>query len=129
MASFTNFKALKRPSSPNYFLACPAQYCNIKPDQVVPIYPISVEQLQHKWYAAVRGMPRWELVQQRKNQLEYIQRSWLFRFPDLISVQFISEGEGRSSIALLSRAKYGYYDFGVNKRRVLSLLERLHVDK
>lgn len=129
MGIYTDFKALKRPSSPNYYLACPADYCNIKPDVISPTYPISIAMLRARWLAAIKPEPRWVLLHAKGDQLEYVQRSWLFRFPDYISVQFIKRGEDKSSIAILSRAKYGYYDFGVNHKRVTRLLERLNVKK
>ena len=129
MEAYTDFKALKRPSSPNYYLACPADYCNIKPDVVTPIYPVSVARLRVLWLQAIKPEPRWVLLHADNVQLEYVQRSWLFRFPDYISVQLIEMGKERSSLALLSRSKYGHYDFGVNRKRVKRLLERLDVKK
>lgn len=81
------------------------------------------------WLQAIKPEPRWVLLHADNVQLEYVQRSWLFRFPDYISVQLIEMGKERSSLALLSRSKYGHYDFGVNRKRVKRLLERLDVKK
>jgi len=60
---------------------------------------------------------------QRRSVL--IQRSALFRFPDLVTVEFVALAPDRSSLALYSRARYGRSDFGVNRRRVLRWLSRL----
>jgi uncharacterized protein (DUF1499 family) len=46
-------------------------------------------------------------------------------FPDTISALFRSEEEGRSTLAVYSRSQYGYWDFGVNRRRVLTWLAEL----
>ncbi|MGB3187474.1 MAG: DUF1499 domain-containing protein [Ornithinimicrobium sp.] len=48
----------------------------------------------------------------------YLQRSALMGYPDYISVRFIPIDEGRSTLAVLSRARYGSSDLGVNQKRV-----------
>ncbi len=53
------------------------------------------------------------------------ERSAFFGFPDLIDVETIETGEAKSTLAIYSRSKYGYYDFGVNKRRVETWLREL----
>jgi hypothetical protein len=126
MNSVTNFKELKRPSSPNYYLACPPGFCNIKPDKDSPVFPVSVQILRSSWLNSIKSEPRFKLLYSKNDHYEYVQRSLIFRFPDYVSVCLISHGEGRSSIALLSRSKYGYYDFGVNKKRVERLLKNLN---
>ena len=58
----------------------------------------------------------------------YIQHSPTFRFPDIITVEFVPLGPYRSSIAIYSRSRYGHYDFGKNRKRVgkwLALLEKV----
>ena len=58
----------------------------------------------------------------------YIQHSPIFRFPDIITVEFIRLGSDRSSIAIYSRSRYGELDFGKNHKRVerwLVLLARV----
>jgi uncharacterized protein (DUF1499 family) len=48
----------------------------------------------------------------------YIHHSPTFRFPDIITVEFVPLGPNRSSIAIYSRSRYGHYDFGKNRKRV-----------
>lgn len=58
----------------------------------------------------------------------YIQHSPLFRFSDIVTVELISLGPTRSSIALYSRSRYGEYDFAKNRKRVekwLFLLQKV----
>lgn len=129
MGLYTNFKALKRPSSPNYFLACPTAYCNINPNVLTPVYPISISRLRALWLQVISLEPRWLLMHTAGDHLEYVQRSRLFHFPDFISVCLIDIDQKQSSIAILSRSQYGYYDFGVNRKRVMRLLGRLDVKK
>ena len=59
-------------------------------------------------------------------QYQYRQRSLVFRFPDFVDVRYIPIDDHTSTLAIYSRAKYGYSDFGVNKKRVemwLALLQ------
>jgi uncharacterized protein (DUF1499 family) len=58
----------------------------------------------------------------------YILHSPTFRFPDIITVEFVRLGPDRSGIAMYSRSRYGKVDFGKNRKRVerwLVLLERV----
>lgn len=123
-----NFTDLTRPSSPNYYLACPkGDYCNLTPDQVVPIYPISIETLKAKFMAMLAQQPRiTELsYHAQENQYQWIQRSLIFRFPDYITVQFYAVDADHSTLAIVSHSKYGYSDFGVNQKRVETWLAEL----
>ena len=107
--------ALRGPLAANAFLACP------------PVFAVSADRLAEYWTQMIAAEPR--LVQvaaepgQRRSVL--IQRSALFRFPDLVTVEFVALAPDRSSLALYSRARYGRSDFGVNRRRVLRWLSRL----
>lgn len=122
-----HFQTFHLPSSPNYFLACPKDYCAAESQQVVPIYPVSVTQLQQAWDRAIAPEPRFSLVLDLPDQHQrvYVQKSAFFRFPDFIHVQFIEISEQASTLAVYSHSKYGYSDFNVNQKRVLRLLERL----
>jgi hypothetical protein len=55
----------------------------------------------------------------------YIARSKLLRYPDYVSVRFIPLGENRATLAVFSRARFGYGDRGVNKARILRWLKSL----
>ncbi len=50
--------------------------------------------------------------------LRYVTYSPGMRFPDLVSVEAISAGEGRTGIILYARAQLGRIDFGANKKRL-----------
>ncbi len=58
-------------------------------------------------------------------QLEFEQRSFLFRFPDLVSVRFLPLGESQSTLVIYSRSLLGYSDLGVNRSRVRNWLDAL----
>ncbi len=121
-----DFNNLNRPDKPNYFLACPKDKCNIKPDVIVPCYAKSVDNLKQSVLDYIKQQPRYTLLSESDNQLQYVQRSLLFRFPDYITFQFYDYSENNSSLAILSYSKYGYSDFGVNKARVTGILNYLN---
>jgi len=55
----------------------------------------------------------------------YIARTPLMRFPDYISVRAVDLGNGRAALAIFSRARFGYSDRGVNRKRILAWLAAL----
>ncbi|PWE34423.1 DUF1499 domain-containing protein [Maritimibacter sp. 55A14] len=55
----------------------------------------------------------------------YVQRSRLMGYPDFVSVEARDLGDGRATLAIWSRARYGRSDFGVNAARIDRWLEAL----
>ena len=125
-----DFNHLKRPGSPNYYLACPKDACNIKPDIESPCFDVSAIQLQEAWQKVIDNVVRYTELSRNvdENQIQYVQRSLIMRFPDYVTVHFMPLAEGASTLAILSYSKYGHSDFGVNKKRVDSLLSSLKGD-
>lgn len=50
--------------------------------------------------------------------MTYVQRTEKLKMPDYLTIKFIDLGDGTSTIAVYSRARYGYGDLGFNKARV-----------
>ena len=48
----------------------------------------------------------------------YIQRSPIFGFPDIVTIEFVGLGPERSSVAVYSRSGYGGYDFAKTHKRI-----------
>jgi uncharacterized protein (DUF1499 family) len=119
--------ALRGPLAANAFLACPAGYCAVAEAAVIPVFAVSADRLVEYWRELVAAEPRLVQIAAEPEQQRsvWIQRSALFRFPDLVTVEFVALGPDRSSLALYSRARYGRSDFGVNRKRVLRWLSRL----
>ena len=122
-----NFKSMELADKPNFYLVCPENYCSVAPGEISPSYPMNITQLKTAWDTMIAAQPRVKLVDSipTKQHYQYVQRSLIFRFPDYIDVEFISLSDKRSTLAIYSRAKYGYYDFDVNKKRIKSWLEIL----
>lgn len=105
-------------STPNYDLRCPPDFCP-NPKAPSPVFDVPVDTLISAWKRVIARQPRVKLLDhdEKKACYDYAQRSKVFRFPDLITIQFIDLGN-QSSFAILSRSIIGYSDLGVNKKRV-----------
>jgi uncharacterized protein (DUF1499 family) len=110
----------------NAFLACPPNYCAASDAAVSPLFAVGADRLYHDLLESIASEPRIVIVsEQQSRRLVLIQRSALWRFPDIVTAEFVAIAPNRSSIVLYSRARYGRYDFGVNRRRVETWLARL----
>ena len=66
------------------------------------------------------------IVLDKKNyKFSCIQSTRVFRFPDIIDFEFLTISIDYSSVAIYSRSRYGYYDFNVNKKRVMLWLDEI----
>lgn len=72
--------------------------------------------------AAVATLPRTRILTHTDDYLHAECRSRLFRFVDDLELQ-LRTGEGQ--IAVRSSSRLGYYDFGVNRRRVEKLRSQM----
>ena len=119
--------ALHGPLPQNAFLACPPGYCRGVGSAASPVFAMPADQLYWSVVRLVTGEPRVSVIvdDPQRRRLALIQRSALFGFPDIVIAEVVALRPGRSSLALYSRARYGRYDFGVNRRRVEGWLGRL----
>jgi uncharacterized protein (DUF1499 family) len=122
---------LVRPASPNTALAAPAGF-QPRPDVVTPIYPVSADSLFTAVRAAAAAEPRSypAAIFPDRLQADWVVRSAVFNFPDLVTAQVTEAGNGTAKLLLYSRSVYGYSDLGVNRRRLETWLadldQRLH---
>jgi uncharacterized protein (DUF1499 family) len=117
---------LPRPS----FLSCPPGYCPAAEALASAVFSMPWERLREYWTEVISGEKRVETIvaDPDDRRFVYIQQSPIFRFPDIVTVEFVQLGPNRSSIAIYSRSRYGDYDFGKNRKRVgkwLALLEKM----
>ncbi len=122
-----DFAELKLTNKPNQFLRCPPGFCNGNPNADSPVFDVSVEQLRERWREVLAVQPRVELLAEDEEgqQFDYVQRSARFRFPDIITVRFISVSSSQSTLAIYSRSVYGKSDFLVNHERIEAWLKML----
>jgi uncharacterized protein (DUF1499 family) len=121
-----DFATLTRPRSPNTFLIAPEGFCKAaKADQAAPKFAVSATKLRHAFLSVVIAQPRVSHTLADEGELydDFIARSALFGFPDLVAAQFIAQGQGASTLAVYSRSVYGHSDLGVNRARTLRWLK------
>ncbi len=122
-----DFEEFKLTDTANQYLMCPPGFCDANPHAESPVFDVSVEQLRGRWREVVAVQPRVVLLAEDEDgqQFDYVQRSARFRFPDIITVRFISVSSSLSTLAIYSRSIYGKSDFGVNRERIDAWLKTL----
>lgn len=119
-----DLRTFARDGRPSEFLACPPGYCTANADITVPDHPVALDQLAAIVRAAVAALPRTTIVRDDppRRRLVAVQRTAVLRFVDTFWIELVAHGPNASSLAVYSRPNVGYYDFGVNRRRVEALL-------
>lgn len=122
-----HFDHFTLPTTPNYYLVCPKNKCPHKAHATAPIFTLSKDALITAWKKMQSTQPRLSETYHDKasSHYQYVQRSFVFRFPDYIDVKFYAIDSTHSTLAIFSRSKYGYSDMGVNKKRVSTWLAAL----
>ena len=122
-----SFETLQRRTTPNDALACPRGLCGDRSDIESPIYPVSAQDLRLEFAKVLLTERRVTLVaaDDATSTFRYIQRSAVLGFPDTIVVRFLDLPDGRSTLAIYSRSKFGESDFGVNQARLERWLGKL----
>jgi hypothetical protein len=124
----TDFATLKRPRSPNTYLLAPEGLCReAKTDGTAPVYDAPAAKLRSAFLSIIIAEPRVShtLADEPGLYDDFVVRSAVLGFPDLVSVKFLDVGQGRSTLALYARAVYGRWDLGVNRTRTRAWLKRL----
>ena len=128
---FTDFRALHPPASPNTWLVAPPE---MGPDngsaaanQAAPVFDVPAARLAQAWRCVVEAQPRTAILSVSPDglQIEAQQKSAVFGFVDRISMRAIPLAPRRSTLIAYSRAMLGYWDFGVNRRRLQAWLKAL----
>ena len=125
-----DIRALRSPLPGNAYLACPAGYCAAAEAAPSPSFDMAWERLRDYWLEMIAADPRAVRAGGDPDRRRFflVAHSPLLRFPDVVTVEFVALPETRSSLAIYSRARYGKYDFGKNRKRVqrwLLMLQRV----
>jgi uncharacterized protein (DUF1499 family) len=122
-----DFATLQRGPAPNQYLLCPAALCRTQTDGEAPVFDVSVSKLRAEWDELIADQPRVQVLRRdlTNEQIDYVQRSRLLRFPDIITVRFLPIDDTHATLAIYSRSVYGKGDMGVNRARVEEWLARL----
>jgi uncharacterized protein (DUF1499 family) len=122
-----DFAARNSAGRSNVFAACPKSFCTPPGDIESPVFALSSERLLDDWREVIAAQRDVRLVAEdrARRRFTYIQRTRMLRFPDVVTVEFVALADGRSTLAIDSRSRYGKGDFGVNRGRVTEWLARL----
>lgn len=117
------FRTLRRPDSPNHWLAAPAGFPG-NPDAVAPVLEVPAAVLREAFRAVVKKTPGAAVESESAAGMHVVVTTRIFRFRDDIHAQFIVIGAQQSTLALYSASRAGYWDFGTNRRRIEDWLAR-----
>lgn len=117
---------VRRPASPNTCFAGPAGFTP-SPDLPTRRYDLSPEQLFTVVQDIVVAQPRTTALGLDVGRLraDYVVRSRIFRFPDILLIQVLRTPDAGSALVLYSYSLKGRYDFGVNRGRIEGILTAL----
>lgn len=116
-----DFAQVRRRSSPNDALICPADRCPLaKPDVEPPVFTIAASRLAEKIRDVALAEPRVERLDDGSvaGSMRFVQRSALMHFPDIVDVTIVPLTAGASTLAMYSRSLVGRSDIGVNRQRL-----------
>ena len=128
MYKLINFKELVLKNTRNQYLVLPKNFISkSKPNLISPVFNCNVNDLQGVFIEFINSQNRIrDIVLDKKNyKFSCIQSTRVFRFPDIIDFEFLTISIDYSSVAIYSRSRYGYYDFNVNKKRVMLWLDEI----
>ena len=116
-----NFAELTTPSTFNYFLACPRNFCNkATPNRIVHVYDVNAAQLTEFWQTVLKRQPRISVIKQdpATGYFQYNQSSSILFLPSEVTIQIVPVTDATATFAIYSRSQYGFYDFSSNANRV-----------
>lgn len=120
-----DFASLNLSEKPNQYLLCPPDFCSAEAHGTSPVFDVSVEALRRHWDIVIAAEPRLAVLNDSGGQIDYVQRTAMVRYPDLITVRFIALTPAQSTLAIYSRSIYGSSDFDVNRERIEAWLAAL----
>lgn len=122
-----DFAVVKTPSRPNAWLVAPPGVVDGVPNEPSPVFTMPAAAAAAAWRAIIESDARTRILAVSPDglRIEAEQRSAVFGFVDRISAWFIPLDGGRATVAAYSRAQTGYWDLGMNKRRLRAWLGRL----
>lgn len=134
LGTITDFSTLRNRCAEgvicNECIACPKDVCPRveRVDFTPAVYGVSATELLSRLDQVITNQPRITVLDTSKEpplKKQYVQRSLIFRFPDVITVEAIPLGESKSTLAIHSYSIYGAGDLGVNANRVQTVLGEL----
>jgi uncharacterized protein (DUF1499 family) len=112
-------RTLKRPTSRNHYLIAPKDFIGPAGNEEAPVFPMPAAKLFQVIRKVVSAQPRTVIVEEDASRmaLEAYQKTPLLHFTDDATIEAMPLGSRHSTLALYSRSRVGYTDFGTNRRR------------
>ncbi len=123
-----DLKELPRVSNKHsWFVAPPGWRPSQDQDAVAPVFNVTEDELWFIWKQVTANSKRIvaEELQETERRSYHVQLTPMLKFPDEVRAEILPAENGKSTLALYSRSRYGLYDLGVNRKRVERWLERL----
>ncbi|MEQ8404645.1 MAG: DUF1499 domain-containing protein [Oceanicaulis sp.] len=118
-----DFSTLEPDTRPRRWLVLPPGFqAKAAPDQDSPVFDASPEALLAAFKDTALNASRTTLTREGGGQIEVVQKSAVFGFPDHVTAG-VAAVEGGAALCIYSRAAVGRYDFNVNKKRVQAWLD------
>ena len=117
------FERLERPQSPNNWLVAP-DGCVVEPDVVAPLVNVPPGVLFQALKAVVvesGGV----VVEETATAMHAVVTTPLLLFKDDVWALVLAVPVKRSTLAIYSASRVGYWDFGTNRRRLNAWIQRL----
>lgn len=118
--SMTDFNTVRNRISNNEVIVAPSKFTPNARAFEAPEFNCDANTLQEKFDEVILKQPRITYVSEdvSTRRKEYIQRSLIFRFPDVVTYTTIPISEKKSTLAIHSYSVYGGADLGVNRNRI-----------
>ena len=118
-----DFATFEPDARPRRWLVLPAGFqAEAHADQDSPVWADAhPAALLEAFTTTALSQPRTTLVREGSGQVELVQKSAVFRFPDYITAQAVTV-QGGAALCVYSRAVLGYSDLGVNAKRIRAWL-------
>lgn len=113
---------VEKPAFPGYALVRPTDG-----GATSPVFRVPADRLMAEIDAIAMSEPRVTRLagSVAEGHVTYVARSEVMGFPDYISVRVLPVDDGAAQLAALSRLRFGYDDFGVNRTRLEGWLAAL----
>ena len=120
----TDIRTIERPSSPNTYLMAPQGYCSTaQPDADSPVFDASAEVLFDALLGYIANQSGWKITEADRAHCHID----LVKFKDDVTIDtlIVENMPGKSRLAIYSRSRVGYHDFGANRKRVSKLVKAI----
>jgi uncharacterized protein (DUF1499 family) len=122
-----DLRNLRPGRRPNHFFIAPVRYGNLAADATCPPLSLDADRLFALAVAVIERQPRVRrtALDRVRRQAVFEQRSAGFGFVDDIDLAAEPLGATQAALAIYSRSRLGFWDFGVNRRRALGWLAEI----